>query len=723
MKRQNVILIMILIATFVYAQTDKKMSAEYLKALEALQQKDTTSAREYFLESIRQNHDDASYFELSKIYWRQKDFLMRNKAYEYMKTVVMKNENNIEYKYFYAEICKSFARNESVTQWEDILKIDASQIKAMINLADYFGDEYVEWIKSVRAVKAFESPERVPMSPMPGTRESGERLSERFIPGGKPIHFMPLQNYSEKDFFKALDYYKQALRIDSTNYDLCLKIGLFCAESGKPLNGIPPLNRLDKLGKADNKVYQCLGLLYYKANNLKESFMAYQKALELMPSSEQEDFTLNSVKFILSTGNSSLNDLDRNQLASYINQYWKLNDPLLLTDYNERLLEHYSRIAFANLSFSLPGKNIPGWKTDRGEIYLRYGEPLSRIRIRPNLTGGMGPGPDRSKPNGADEIMSKTIKGENWRYPDFEIRFEDPYQNGNYQFDNSQLILVEDLRKSKPSTFYLKSEGPIFDLSYNSYQFASQNKGMTDIYLSYCINFLDTATTKDKFVEGCDIGLIMLDKGFNKYYSYKNTITFPDITENYSINSLKISSPPQYGNLAFEMIRKKDKGVTAYHGKYTVKDYSGEELKMSDVVLALQVETNQDIIGSIKRNNISVLPNPDRTFNKNEQLNIYFEIYNLTRNANNTTDFEQRISIQKKEEGGVLGSLLGVVGLDKKGEKVSLTSKYQTQEKDPQMYLQLDMSKYEPGEYVLTVMIKDNINGKEVSGSTEIKWE
>ena len=80
------------------------------------------------------------------------------------------------------------------------------------------------------------------------------------------------------------------------------------------------------------------------------------------------------------------------------------------------------------------------------------------------------------------------------------------------------------------------------------------------------------------------------------------------------------------------------------------------------------------------------------------------------------TDFNQNIILQKKEEKGLLGKIfspvLKTVGLDNQQKQVSLTSNYQTKNRNSQVYLQLDMRDYEPGNYVLTVKIKDNISGK-----------
>jgi GWxTD domain-containing protein len=58
----------------------------------------------------------------------------------------------------------------------------------------------------------------------------------------------------------------------------------------------------------------------------------------------------------------------------FIEAFWKQRDPTSGTPENEFKNEHYRRIAYANHQFgrSVPG---PGWKTDRGRIYIILGEP------------------------------------------------------------------------------------------------------------------------------------------------------------------------------------------------------------------------------------------------------------------------------------------------------------------------------------------------------------
>ncbi|MDH3214912.1 MAG: GWxTD domain-containing protein [Candidatus Krumholzibacteria bacterium] len=52
--------------------------------------------------------------------------------------------------------------------------------------------------------------------------------------------------------------------------------------------------------------------------------------------------------------------------------FWKGRDPTPRTEENETLEEHWRRVRYANENFAT---SEPGWRSDRGKIYIRYGEP------------------------------------------------------------------------------------------------------------------------------------------------------------------------------------------------------------------------------------------------------------------------------------------------------------------------------------------------------------
>jgi GWxTD domain-containing protein len=67
---------------------------------------------------------------------------------------------------------------------------------------------------------------------------------------------------------------------------------------------------------------------------------------------------------------------------TFIAEVWIRRDPDPDTEINEFKEEYYERMQYANEHFS---SGIPGWKTDRGQIYLRWGKPDS---IESHPTGG-----------------------------------------------------------------------------------------------------------------------------------------------------------------------------------------------------------------------------------------------------------------------------------------------------------------------------------------------
>ncbi|HSR69491.1 MAG TPA: GWxTD domain-containing protein [Acidobacteriota bacterium] len=56
----------------------------------------------------------------------------------------------------------------------------------------------------------------------------------------------------------------------------------------------------------------------------------------------------------------------------FIEQFWRRRDTDPTTAINEAKEEHYRRIAYANENFH---SGVAGWRTDRGMIYIRFGEP------------------------------------------------------------------------------------------------------------------------------------------------------------------------------------------------------------------------------------------------------------------------------------------------------------------------------------------------------------
>jgi GWxTD domain-containing protein len=81
---------------------------------------------------------------------------------------------------------------------------------------------------------------------------------------------------------------------------------------------------------------------------------------------------------------SELLDADNDEYQIVLHNYWKKYDPTPETEYNELMEEFYSRIDYAAMEFRGISKNN-GLSTDRGQVYIRYGQPDSIERSSNNL--------------------------------------------------------------------------------------------------------------------------------------------------------------------------------------------------------------------------------------------------------------------------------------------------------------------------------------------------
>ena len=114
---------------------------------------------------------------------------------------------------------------------------------------------------------------------------------------------------------------------------------------------------------------------------------------------------------------------------TFIEGFWQRRDPTPDTAENEYKEEHYRRIAYANEHYAA---GMPGWRTDRGRIYIMYGPPTS-VDSHP-----MGGPYQRSAEEGGGQ--TETFPFEVWRYrylegigQEIEIEFVDDCGCGAYE--------------------------------------------------------------------------------------------------------------------------------------------------------------------------------------------------------------------------------------------------------------------------------------------------
>ena len=113
----------------------------------------------------------------------------------------------------------------------------------------------------------------------------------------------------------------------------------------------------------------------------------------------------------------------------FVEQFWLRRDPTPDSVENEYKEEHYRRIAYSNERFA---SGIPGWRTDRGRIYIAYGPP---DEIDSHPSGG-----SYNRPQAEGGGTTSTYPFEDWRYRyieglgnDINIEFVDTTMSGEYR--------------------------------------------------------------------------------------------------------------------------------------------------------------------------------------------------------------------------------------------------------------------------------------------------
>jgi GWxTD domain-containing protein len=161
----------------------------------------------------------------------------------------------------------------------------------------------------------------------------------------------------------------------------------------------------------------------------KETKRKMKRTLKELDSSYRQWLTEDVTYIISPDERNAFLQLDTNEeREQFIEQFWlrrSSNPDLPENDFKE---EHYRRIAYANEHYA---SGIPGWKTDRGRMYIMWG-PADEVESHP--TGGTY---DRPMEEGGGSTSTYPWETWRWRYlegigENIILEFVDPSGSGEY---------------------------------------------------------------------------------------------------------------------------------------------------------------------------------------------------------------------------------------------------------------------------------------------------
>lgn len=406
-----------------------------------------------------------------------------------------------------------------------------------------------------------------------------------------------------------------------------------------------------------------------------------------------------------------------------LTQFWGRLDPDPTTGINERKLQHYARFVHAQLTFSLPRKSIDGWRTKRGEMYIRYGRPTSMDYI-------MGTGGHSADP-------PKWV----WRYNQFDepvtLVFEDTFLNGDFDFpfpsktwtaedyDRDPARIAAMLQDAVPQTFAYSPGSGSLGYFYMPRQFkGSRGKTVLEIFVAIPHVQLQFKRAGEEALATVDWRQVL------RYPSWK----ISDSTQArriYEIRASQVDNPNLSVADRLSLAGYPDSLIFSISVRDTLsnhigidsrgirlKDFYTGEVEISDIVLARRIDKPADKL-RFSRDDLRIISNLDNRYFVGEPVWLYFEIYNLEKDSNGKTSYTIRQAVVQKRPGGLLASIKSALsGDDLKEVQTSYSGGSIYSEEN--RILSVHLSELEPGDYTIAIEVVDDVSGHRTRASEDI---
>ncbi len=494
-----------------------------------------------------------------------------------------------------------------------------------------------------------------------------------------------LWEYAQEAEREAERILRKSIQLDAMNQKPYYLLGVlyFADEEWEAFHAL--MQDLHAHYPTDKNVLLFCGLAEYQIGEYNESHEYYQRAYDLMSLEERE--LLESID-LLKPADAPV---PRYAMAASDDGlardvFWKSQDPLYLSDFNERKMEHFGRMAYSNLRFRRFSADVEGWQTDMGKTYIKFG------RYRRRRSG-------YSVPCGASAQI-----GEIWFYETFKIVYCGDggdrwsfgggfaigggmpsessamsaatggisYRDGGDQTDRSNMermfshgfpSVPSVIDEASHHTFRKTAQrfvDPYLNRKYTlPYQVAAfEERDSVRVELSYMI-------PKDRFKENAETGKVrfwdgvfLFDEQWQDVYNYRKSVTFalPPTKpaqnagarhrNDHLLVSRMVSVPQGSYLLAVELLDQTSGAIgVARHREQFVSDSA--TFHLSDLLVGSDIQARHAFPEG--RDDLIITPNPVRTFSQSEPVFIYLELYGLTRDTFGKTRYEIAYSIGKPE--------------------------------------------------------------------------
>ncbi|MFC1557409.1 GWxTD domain-containing protein [candidate division KSB1 bacterium] len=595
---------------------------------------------------------------------------------------------------------RSFSVTEARIIIEKLFEKDTTDTRALEKLAGIYQTNYDNTIYRIESRSIFFDVETLDI--LQPTYEGTVSKT--------PEYYGRYRNLASLDYMKAMEMNERILALEPENRGALYRKGVLFYDRDDFRSLVSMFESVIERNPSDKDAALFIGLGLARMRDYDGAVRRFTQALESMTPEERAVFE--NIEYL--HPETALNDRGQSDAIPDIDTtgFWYGKDPLFMTGFNERKIEHYCRVIEANLRFSKPDKNIIGWKTDRGRIWIRYGKPYRIIENKRSI-----------------------INFQEWFYPDMYFQFSTMLNllTDNYDLHKwppaprmqYSIITEEDAFGAFPELYAYRPRGRLFNVPVDIVQFRSGTfENELRLYYGMMLNDISLKFQKDLMTGTLYNGFFLFNDGWMNLATRIDTLniaeTQKEITPSmfFTLDRRLDLQEGRY-NLAVELVDPVSGNTGTYRDSLTITPFGYESLQISDILLANSISVI-DITKDPSRDNIAVAGNPFHLFGVKQQIYLYFEIYNLfAADEFNRSRYTMEYSLRPlEEEQGVFRKLFNIF---KGKEGVAVTSDITVIGRTDNRILVIDHGINKPGEYILTVKVTDNTTGQSTEKTTFIR--
>ena len=180
---------------------------------------------------------------------------------------------------------------------------------------------------------------------------------------------------------------------------------------------------------------------------------------------------------------------------------------------------------------------------------------------------------------------------------------------------------------------------------------------------------------------------------------------------------MEMISPPGRYRAAIEVQDETTRRIGIFEQEYTVPDYDAGALMLSDIKLAVSIESADSTYGPFIRNELEILPNPARLYQRTDPVHFYYEIYNLARSESGRTAYRVELEVKNKDRPQnlfwrILKGIDRLVRRTDNEQSVLMVFENEGNRSDEFSYTSIDTGATPTGAYEMTVRVTDLHSGQ-----------